>query len=438
MPPRVLLIEDEPSLGAALEIALRRIGCAVVPATGGRAALERLASGSWDAAVLDIGLPDMSGLEVLAALRQRHASLPVLVITAHGHLENAIAARKAGATDYMVKPLDLAQFQQAVTALLEAVRTQPPRQAPRESPLEAAPFFVGGAPCLQRAFAAIARACAGTTPVLITGPSGSGKSLVASIIHRRSPRAAATCTSIEAATLAAPEDLTNALAARPDGTVVLEELPALPPSAQATLTDLLREPGPRARLIATASADLRDAIRRGAFREDLFYLLSPGEVPLPPLAERTSDIPALCAALAPAGPHGPPEFTASALAALRAWSWPGNVRELRGVLAWACDAARGAPILRSHLPPHLADAAPRAPHTELDAALAAWLADPAVASLTWDGLVTALESRLLALLLPRFDHKPTRLATALELHRSTLRQKLARAAMLADTTPSGA
>ena len=438
MPPRVLLIEDEPSLGAALEIALRRIGCVVVPATGGRAALDRLAAGSWDAVVLDIGLPDISGLEVLAALRRRHPALPVLVITAHGHLDNAIAARKAGATDYMVKPLDLTQFQQAVTALLEAVRAPQPRQAPHDSTPEAAPLFVGGAPCLQRAFAAIARACAGHSPVLVTGPSGSGKSLVAAIIHRRSPRAAAPCTTVEAAALADPRDLADALAAHPDGTVVVEELPALAPPLQAALTDLLREPGPRARFIATASADLREAIRRGAFREDLFYLLSPGEVPLPPLAERTSDIPALCAALAPSGPLGPPEFTASALAALKSWSWPGNVRELRGVLAWACDAARGAPVLRSHLPPHLAEATPRAPHAELDAALAAWLADPAVAALTWDSLTTALESRLLALLLPRFDDKPTRLAAALDIHRSTLRQKLARAAMLAGVTPSGA
>ena len=156
MPPRILLVEDEPSLAAALEIALRRSGYALDTAASGRAALDRLASHPWDAVVLDIGLPDLSGLDILAAIRRDLPNLPVLVITAHGHLDNAIAARKAGASDYMVKPLDLRQFQASVASLIESSRPLAPANSPSTRP--ASPLFVGGAPALQRAFAAIARA----------------------------------------------------------------------------------------------------------------------------------------------------------------------------------------------------------------------------------------------------------------------------------------
>jgi DNA-binding NtrC family response regulator len=422
MPPRILLVEDEPSLAAALEIALRRSGYALDTAASGRAALDRLASQPWDAVVLDIGLPDLSGLDILAAIRRDLPNLPVLVITAHGHLDNAIAARKAGASDYMVKPLDLRQFQASVASLIESSRPLSPANSP--SPRPASPLFVGGAPALQRAFAAIARACASHDPAIITGPSGSGKSLTAAIIHERSPRAAHPCTTVPASSITDAAALLASLDANPDGSLILDHLESLPTPAQDALASLLRNRPKGPRLIATASSDLRDAIRLNRFREDLYYQFSPGEIPLPPLHERRSDIPALCAALAPPGPHGPPEFTSSALAALQSWPWPGNVTELRHVLAYATHAAAGSPILRSHLPTHIAAAPPGS--STLDHALTEWLADPAIAALSWDGLVAALESRLLAQLLPRFDHKPTRLASALGIHRSTLRQKLAR------------
>lgn len=428
MSARVLIIEDEPSLSAALEIALRRRGYAVESAAGGRAGLSRVASGRWDAVVVDIGLPDMNGLDLVSELRAGDAGLPVLVITAHGHLENAIAARRAGAADYMVKPLDLRQFQDRVAALVEAGGREAKALA-GETAVAEPELFVGGAMSLQLAFAAIARACAGEAAVLVTGPSGSGKSLVAGIIHRQSRRGQEPVRVVEAGELRDAGELRELLGGSGKDSLILEEAGALGGSLQEVLRDYLRrEGGGGPRVIATSGQDLRELIRRGQFREELFYQLSPGEVPLPPLRERVSDIPALCAALSVGMGEGGLEVTDRAMAALQAWPWPGNVRELRQVLRYAREAAGGPVILRSHLPPHVASCGEVAGASALDRALGEWLSDPAVAGLPWSGLVEELEQRLLAHLLPRHGNKPTRLAAALGLHRSTLRHKLARMA----------
>lgn len=424
-PPQVLLIEDEAALGAALETALRRVGCAVVGASTGQAGLQRLSNQSFSAVVLDIGLPDMSGLQVLSRLRGSHPLLPVLVITAHGHLENAIAARTAGATEYLVKPLDLRHFQQTVRALLESAMHPTGTSHETAQP----PIFVGGAPSLQRAFAAIARACAHDGPVLVSGPGGCGKSLTASIIHAQSTRRLASCTtltcgSLEIATLHA------ALTTQPEQTLILDEISALAAPAQSALAELLADGNlPLRRIIATTSVNLRQAATEGHFREDLFYRLGVAEIPLPLLSERATDIPALAASLLAGRDSAAPEITASALLALQSYPWPGNVRELAHVLDYALAASRGVPILLSHLPPHISAviASPPSAETLLQAALREWiesLATPALPS--YETLSATLERQLLLLLLPRYDGKPTRLATALQLHRSTLRQKMIR------------
>jgi len=428
MSARVLIIEDEPSLSAALEIALRRRGHVVESAAGGRAGLSRMASGRWDAVVVDIGLPDMNGLDLVSELRSGDAGLPVLVITAHGHLDNAIAARRAGAADYMVKPLDLRQFQDRVAALVEA-GGRGAKAVPGEAAGAVPELFVGGAMSLQLAFAAIARACAGEAAVLVTGPSGSGKSLVAGIIHRQSRRGQEPVRVVAAGELGDAGELRELLSGSGTGSLILEEVGTLAGSLQEVLREhLRREGGGGPRVIATSGQDLRALIRGGQFREDLYYQLSPGEVPLPPLSERVSDIPALCAALSVGMGEGGLEVTDRAMAALQSWPWPGNVRELRQVLRYAREAAGGPVILRSHLPPHVAMCGEVAGASALDRALGEWLSDPAVAGLSWSGLVEALEQRLLAHLLPRHGNKPTRLAAALGLHRSTLRQKLSRMA----------
>ena len=434
MIPTVLIIEDEAALCAALETALRRVGCAVETAASGKAALQRLKSKSYAAAVLDIGLPDMSGLKVLKELRAKDPHLPVLVITAHGHLENAIAARTAGATEYLVKPLDLRHFQQTVRSLLENQSTQA-TQTP--SPNQKPYLFVGGAPVLQTAFSGIARACAGDGPVLVTGPSGSGKSLVASIIHAQSSRSASPLETLAARELNC-STLEGVLTKDPRGTILLTEITNLPHECQILLSQRLgitRQTRCR-RIIATTSHDLREAATTGLFREDLYYLLSVSEVPLPPLSERSSDIPALVASLLSRTSGTAPEITPSALATLQGHDWPGNVRELHHVLDYACSASRGRPILLSHLPAHIsAKGSPSTPPAHaLEKSIHGWLSEilASDSDFTYDLLLEILEKNLLQQLLPRYDHKPTRLATALKVHRTTLRQKMLRLGLKGD------
>ena len=434
MIPTVLIIEDEAALCAALETALRRVGCAVETAASGKAALQWLKSKSYAAAILDIGLPDMSGLEVLKELRIKNPHLPVLVITAHGNLENAIAARTAGATEYLVKPLDLRHFQQTVRSLLENQSSQS-MQAQSEN--QKPHLFVGGAPVLQSAFSAIARACAGDGPVLITGPSGSGKSLVATIIHAQSARSATPLETIAARELTA-STMEAALTRDPRGTLVVTEITALSHDCQLLLSQLLGTVGQTRcrRIIATTSQDLRVAASSGLFREDLFYLFSVSEVPLPPLSERSSDIPALVASLLSRATGTAPEITPSALSALQAYDWPGNVRELHHVLDYAAAASRGRPILLSHLPAHLSARASSAtpPAHALEKSIHGWLSEILASDpdATYDSLMEFLEKNLLQQLLPRYGNKPTRLATALKVHRTTLRQKMARLGMKGD------
>jgi DNA-binding NtrC family response regulator len=432
MIPRVLLIEDEAALSAALETALRRIGCAVESVATGRAGLERWEMQPFSLIVLDIGLPDQSGLNVLETIRQQDERTPVLVITAHGHLDNAIAARNLGATEYLVKPLDLRHFQETIRILLEH-QSGPTRPSAPET--ARAPLFVGGAASLQTAFAAIARACAVDTTVYISGPSGSGKSLAARLIHEQSARRSESLRFIHSGEWRETESAEHQLNAVATGTVVIEEIAQLSAAAQLQILEYLEASAvtSRARFLATSSVNLREATAAGRFREDLFYLLSVAEVPLPPLRERLSDLPALAAALlARHEPHAA-ELTPSALQALQQYEWPGNVRELQYVLNYAATTARGQPILRSHLPAFIVSQASGNLSVEamLKQSLEQWVETKSQQGeeLTYDGLLQPIERALLEALLPRYAHKPSRMAVALKMHRTTLRQKLARLGM---------
>ena len=426
-PHRILLVEDEHALGSALELVVRRMGHLPELAASGRAGLAALARGGFAAVVLDIGLPDMSGLELLKALRDSGDSTPVLVITAHATLDHAIAAQQSGATAYLNKPLDLRRFEQTLGALLAPSLPAPPVQSERQ-----ATAMIGAAPCLREAFIGIARACAGEVPALITGPGGSGKKLAAAVIHAHSPRAGEPLRMLDCATLQDERSLF------PDdcGTVVLEEVTLLNASLQAALSAaLVAAPGQcRPRVLATSSHDVAAGLR-----EDLFYALSTLTIPLPPLRERSGDIPALSAYFMGLRGDGlAPPITAPAMAALQAYPWPGNIRELRHVIDYAVTLSRGAPVFLSHLPPHVAAATgnPQAAPGELEAVIGRWLdaalALPEAQQSDYDTLLARIEAIMLEHLLDRHEGKPTRLAAAMRIHRATLRQKLRRIGLHGD------
>jgi len=430
---QILLIEDEHALGTALSFLVRRIGHLPTLVASGAAGLAALADGDFGAVVLDIGLPDMSGLRVLETLRQHGTSVPVLVITAHATLDHAIHAQKSGATAYLTKPLDLRQFEQTLGAML--TRALPLEEPAVNAPETRAATLIGAAPCLRETFIGIARACAGDVPALITGPSGSGKTLTAAVIHAHGPRASQTLEFLACSRMDNAAEFEDCRG----GTIVLEEVTDLASALQTRLAAWLssaRDGHPR--LLATSAHDPRQAVADGRLREDLYYALTTLTIPLPPLHERSGDIPALSGFFLGVRGSGPaPQLTAPVLAALQAYVWPGNVRELRHVLDYAATLSGGGPVFLSHLPAHIATAAgpatgPAAPG-ELEAALGRWLdaqlALPDDERPGYEAMLERVEAVMLRNLLEKHDHKPTHMAAALGMHRATLRQKLRRAGL---------
>lgn len=432
----ILIIEDEHALGTALSFLVRRMGHLPTLTASGTAGLEAIATQSFAAVVLDIGLPDMSGLEVLKRLRQHGGDVPVLVITAHATLDHAIHSQKSGATGYLTKPLDLQVFQQTLDALLTP--RLPLAGSTTEVPDVRSVTLIGAAPCLRETFIGIARACAGDLPALITGPSGAGKSLTAAVIHAHSPRASEAMEVLACSRLMDAMDFERKSA----GTLVLDEVTELAPDLQARLAVLLANSRhDHARVIATTSLDPREAVRGGALREDLYYALSTLTIPLPPLCERSGDIPALSGFFSGLrGGMSAPPLTPPVMAALQAYPWPGNVRELRHVIDYAVTMSGGGPVFLSHLPSHISamsgggDVAPVP--GELEVVIARWLdaslALPEEEQPDYDTLIERIETVVLNHLLERHDHRPTRLAAALRMHRATLRQKLRRLGLQRD------
>jgi DNA-binding NtrC family response regulator len=452
---RILIIEDEAALAQAIAILVRRLGHDATTAASATLGLEHLHARRPDLVVLDIGLPDLNGLKALARIREHDATIPVLVVTAHGNLQNAVEARKGGASGYLVKPLDLAEFERTIRALLQP--SDRPIAPPPAAESEAAPLLIGSSASMQPAFATIAHACAADAPVLITGPTGIGKSLTARVIHLHSARHHKPFVTLSCASL--PESLLEAelfghekgaftgaestrqghIERAAGGTLFLDEIGELSPAVQVKLLRVVEEKafvrvGGREdlrvdlRIIAATNQDLATAVAQHRFREDLLYRLRVLEVKLPPLSERRSDIPGLAAYLLAGIARGRNlAISRDAVTALQRQDWPGNVRELRNVLERAVAMCQGDLILPTHLPPEfgLHEAVPtEANFPALDATLEAWLDDRLQRDSDYAAIMEELEARVLGLLLPRFDHKPTHLARALNMNRATLRRRL--------------
>lgn len=442
--PSVLIIEDEHALAAAVSTLVRRLGGEPSVAASGQSALDKLSKKNFDLAILDIGLPDMSGIEVLKRLQAIERPPPVLVVTAHGTLENALEAKRLGARDYFLKPLDLAEFSQSVRSFLAACSNAGEKKSTESQP--GGSLMIGAAPVMQRTYAAIAAACGSEAPVLISGPPGSGKSLAARVIHSNSSRSSGPfvvfrsdewpADQLEAVLLGS--DSNEGLFARAKGgTILLDEISRLPPCLQAALERRLgSEPqADQPRILAETSHDILALARSGQYREDLCYRLKVLEVSLPPLRDRTEDIPAVAAFFISqaAGASRQAQVSEDALRSLKAHSWPGNVREFRHAMEHAAAVCTGPAVLPRHLPETIsrdADALAVSPsHLDqaLKTALAHWLDQRLTCAEdqlpAYDQIAGQIEGMLLRLLLPKFGDKPTRLAAALRMNRATLRRK---------------
>lgn len=413
----ILIIEDEYALAAALSSVVRRLGATPVVTASGQAGMDRLRGKIFALVLLDVGLPDISGLKVLEQIQRLTPTPPVIIITAHGTLDTALAARQLGAREYFLKPLDLAAIQQTIRGVLS-----PGKPAPREQTI-----MIGNSEAMQHAFAAMAQASRCDSPVLLQGPPGSGKSLAAEVIHHHSARSSAPLFVFHA-DAAGHEPMEAALDAAIDkageGGLFIDEISTWSKPWQAALVQRLVSDQIQARLFIASNHDLSAMARSGVFREDLFYTLAVLRVILPPLRERTADIAALADSFA-----GGRALSAETQAALKAHDWPGNVRELQATLAHALAVCGGGTILPHHLPPHLSsrEAASHLDHA-MKRALAVWLDQKTTGQddtmPSYDDLLEEVETAMLETLLKRFDDKPTRLATALKMNRATLRRKL--------------
>ncbi len=412
----ILIIEDEYALAAALATLVRRLGATPVVAASGQGGIDKLEARSFALVILDVGLPDMSGLKVLEKIQALPQPPPVLIITAHGTLDTALEARRLGAREYFLKPLQLADMQRMLREILSAA------SAPKAATM-ADTTMIGSSEAMQRAFAVIAQASGNDATVWLQGPPGSGKSMAAQVIHRHSARANEPLIVFRADEWVADRvaaALDEAIAKAGGGILLLDEIGVWSKPLQAALMHRLAAGAVQARLFSAASHDWRD----GEFREDLFYALAVLQVTLPRLAEHTADIPALAASFL-----GERVLSAEALAALKAHAWPGNVRELQAAMIHAEAVCAGSTILPHHLPVSIVTTN-ASNHLEeaLRRSLAAWLdqrtTGPDEALPAYDDLLETVESAMLETLLNRFDGKPTRLAAVMKMNRATLRRKL--------------
>jgi len=348
----VLLVDDEPDILELLELALRKMGLEVDRAGNVREALAQLAAHRYDLCLTDMRLPDGDGLQVVQHIAQNNPDVPVAVITAHGNMENAVTALKAGAFDYLSKPVSLEQLR----ALVKSALNLPQATSSGDK------ILLGNSPAMQKVRELIKRVARSQAPVHISGESGSGKELAARLIvqsgsRHDQPFIAVNCGAIPAnlmeneffgykkgAFTGADKDRDGFFQAAHGGTLFLDEVADLPLPMQVKLLRAIQEKRVRkigatgeepvdVRLISATHSDLAEAVRRGEFRQDLYYRLSVIPIQMPALRESREDIPEIAQRiLERLRGDADVRFSADALRALQSYSFPGNVRELENII----------------------------------------------------------------------------------------------------------
>jgi two-component system nitrogen regulation response regulator NtrX len=357
----VLIVDDEASIRDSLRMILEFEGYRVDEAAGGSQALTRVAERPPDAVLLDIKMPEMDGLEVLKAFRERGYDMPVLMISGHADVTTAVEATRRGAFDFFEKPLQRERILVSLRNAVDTWRLQSENSSLRQEP----PQLVGNAPAIRRLKETIDKAAPTTATVLITGESGTGKELVARAIHRQSQRRDRAMVQVNCAAI--PEELIESelfghekgsftgavrrqlgkFVAADGGTIFLDEIGDMSARTQAKVLRVLQngevEPvGAEktvqvdVRVVAATHRNLEDEIASGRFREDLYYRLNVIPIRTPALREHLEDIPPLVEYMVrrygEQNNYRPKELTAEAIAHLKSLPWKGNVRELKNLV----------------------------------------------------------------------------------------------------------
>jgi len=384
----ILVADDEKNIREGLREALALDGYEVATAADGREALDAITRGDVDLLITDLKMPRLSGEELLKSVTAQFATMPVIILTGHGTIESAVQAMHDGAYDFLTKPVNLDRLSLLVKRALASRELALQNRAMQEELERRSGFasIIGRSAEMKQVFEMVRQVAPSRSSVLITGESGSGKEMIAEALHYNSPRkdkpfiklhCAALTESLLESELFGHEKgaFTGAIARKRGrfelahlGTLFLDEIGEINQNVQIKLLRVLEEKkfervgGEEtvevdARLIAATNRDLKDAIAKGSFREDLYYRLNVVNIHVPPLRERKEDIPLLVAAFLK-------EFSqengkkidgidAKARFALYNYSWPGNVRQLRNSIESAVVLSKATTITLDDLPPNI-------------------------------------------------------------------------------------
>jgi DNA-binding NtrC family response regulator len=444
--PVILIVDDDRNTREGLQRALQR-HYAVRLAEDATRALDLLADNEVDVLLSDLRMPGLDGMGLLRRVQAQHPATICILLTAYGSVETAVEAMKQGAYDFLTKPVNLDHLELLLERALRS-RDMESRNRDLQSQLDrkyGMESIVGDSPPMQHVFDIVRQAAPTSATVLIQGPSGTGKELVAQAIYRLSARAKGPFVAIHCAALS-PTLLeselfghekgafTGAVARRKGrfeladgGTLFLDEISEIEPSTQVKLLRVLEERHFERvggneqvevdiRLIAATNRDLKELIAQGKFREDLFFRLNVVDILLPPLADRASDIPLLAShflqELAARNNKPVPVVTPEAMALLCAYTWPGNVRELRNTIEKMVVLGRGEKLTARDVPAGIREIG----RDRLPARLAASL--PSGGS-----LADTEREKILAVLRKQNDNR-SRAAIELGISRRTLHRKL--------------
>ena len=348
----VLVADDDRTIRTVLTQALTRAGCKVHATSSLMTLMRWIEEGKGDLVISDVIMPDGNGLEALPRISKLRPGLPVIVISAQNTIMTAIQAAEADAYDYLPKPFDLPDLMKRSARALDqkrraVARKVEPREAVDDLPL------VGRTPAMQALYRLVARVMNTDLAVLITGESGTGKSLIARAIHDFSDRRSLPFVVAQASDLAGVDGPATVLSRARGGSLVFDEVADYDDDAQARIVRMLDILGDQApRIMATSQADLSARMDQGAFRQDLFYRLGGVTLHVPALRERVDDIPLLAEHFLAKGERDLAALRRLAPEArdlVRAYSWPGNVRQLENTLRRLMVTAAEAEITRSEV-----------------------------------------------------------------------------------------
>ena len=385
---KILIAEDEKTQRDLLEGFLKKEGFSVEAVANGREALQRLQGGFFDIVALDYKMPELDGLQTLKEIRKLYPDLPVIMMTAYGTIETAVASMKEGALDYLTKPIDLEELLIKFRKIMERSNLIQENKELKARLQErfTAQNIVSGSPKMEEVMGLVARVAPSQATVLIQGESGTGKELIANAIHYASPRSEKPWVKVSCAAI--PETLleselfghekgafTGANQRRigrfeeaDGGSIFLDEIGDLSPSTQVKLLRILQDKEFQrlgsnlnlktdGRVITATHRNLEEAIKKGQFREDLYYRLNVISITLPPLRERREDIPLLInyflKKYSDENQKLISDISKEARTLLLRYPYPGNVRELENLIERAVVLCRGETITTQDLPFHL-------------------------------------------------------------------------------------